>query len=96
MKHENSLNLYLLKKVIVSFLDGRYFSGILMNVSAESQEILLDDVPYSISEVSNIEMVGHVTYHTYADEPQKACEIDGLFFGVENIPLLRYIVQLKR
>lgn len=87
MKHGtdyNGLNLYLLKKVMVSFLDGRYISGVLMNASLTSQEILVDDVAYPISEISDIEMIGNVTHHTYAGDPKKACEIDGLYFGLDD------------
>lgn len=68
----NNLSLYLLKKVIVTFSDGRCASGILTNVSPRSQEIILDNVAYSINEILNIEMTGNITYHTYSNDSKKS------------------------
>lgn len=79
-----NLSFYLLKKVVVTFLNGQSVCGILKNVLIASQEILIDDLTYSTCTISDIEMTGSITYHTYAKEPQKACEIDGLYFGLDD------------
>lgn len=78
------LNLYLLKKVIVTFVDGRCARGFLTNVSPVSQEIMLDNAAYSIGDILDIEMTGSVTYHTYSDDCKKSCDIDGLYFGLDD------------
>lgn len=80
----NNLNLYLLKKVVITFTNGMNASGVLMNVSPLSQEIMLDNVAYSISGISDIEMTGNITYHTYSNDSKKSCDIDGLYFGVND------------
>lgn len=80
----NNLNLYLLKKVMVTFIDGRCAGGALTNVSSAAQEIVLDDAAYPVSEIADIEMTGSVAYHTYASDPQRACDIDGLYFAVDD------------
>ncbi len=80
----NNLSLYLLKRVIVTFADGRCAGGILTNVSPTAQEIMLDNVAYSINDISDIEMTGNITYHTYSKDSKKSCDIDGLYFGLDD------------
>lgn len=80
----NNLSLYLLKKVVVTFYDGRCTSGTLMNILPTSQEIVLDNVAYSISNMSNIEMIGSITYHTYSNDHKKSFDIDGLYFDLDD------------
>ncbi len=81
----DNLNLYLLKKVIITFEDGHSASGTLTDISLERDELTLDSTAYSISTIRDIEMTGNVTYHTYAADPQKQCDIDGLYFGLNDI-----------
>ena len=80
----NNISLYLLKRVIVTFTDGRRDGGILTNISPMSQEIMLDNVAYSINDISDIEMTGNITYHTYSKDSKKSCDIDGLYFGLDD------------
>ena len=80
----NTLNLYLLKKVLITFSDCRCVNGILMNIMPLSQEIMIDDSTYSINSISDIEMVGNITYHTYSNDPENHCDIDGLYFGLKD------------
>ena len=79
-----NFGLYLLKRVIVTFADGRSACGVLNSFSPESSEIVLDDTPYPIGEITDMEMTGSVTYHTYAADSGSACDIDGLYFGLED------------
>ena len=60
----NNISLYLLKRVIVTFTDGRRDGGILTNISPMSQEIMLDNVAYSFNDISDIEVNGNITCHT--------------------------------
>ncbi len=80
----NTLNLYLLKKVLITFSDCHCVNGILMNIMPQSQEIMIDDCTYSINSISDIEMVGNITYHTYSNDPENHCDIDGLYFGLKD------------
>ncbi len=80
----NNISLYLLKRVVVTFTDGRRDGGILTNISPMSQEIMLDNVAYSINDISDIEMTGNITYHTYSKDRKKSCDIDGLYFGLDD------------
>ncbi len=79
-----TLQLYLLKQVAVTFTDGRLQRGVLTNVMPTDRAIMLDGETYPISEVADVEMVGEISYHTYADDSQKVCDIGGLFFGLDD------------
>lgn len=81
--NNNQLICYLLRKVVVTMADGQCMYGTLREILPESDEILLDDIKYPLNSVSDIEMTGSIDYHTYAEEPGKACEIDGLYFGLD-------------
>lgn len=80
----NNLSLYLLKRVIVTFANGRCAGGILTNVSPMAQEIMLDNATYSLDDISDIEMTGNITYHTYSKDSKKSCDIDALYFGLDD------------
>lgn len=79
-----SLSFYLLKKVLVTFSDGQSVHGELKAILPGSQELLIDDTAYSMDSVVDIETTGVVDYHTYAEDPQKACELNGMFFGLDD------------
>ena len=70
---------------MITFEDSPSVSGMLTDVSLEKNELTLDNTAYSISTIRDIEMTGNVTYHTYAVDPQKQCDIDGLYFGLNDI-----------
>lgn len=80
----NALNLYLLKEVIITFANGRFINGVLSNVVSTTQEIMLDNTLYPVSSISDIEMVGSITYHTYSEDMMSAYDINGLYFPVDN------------
>ena len=80
----HNINLYLLKTVRITFSDGTFVSGHLNNVLMQTGEVLIDDATYSIDNMSDIEVTGQLNYHTYPDDPRKACEVDDLFFGIED------------
>lgn len=81
----DQVKLYLLKKVIVTFSDGTHVSGLLAGIIAATNQIIVDSTMYSLNDVSDIEMVGSISYHTYHKDKAKACEIDGLFFGLADL-----------
>ena len=56
-----NFGLYLLKRVIVTFADGRSACGILNSFSPESSEIVLDDTPYPAAATAAMETTGTVT-----------------------------------
>lgn len=82
----NIINAYILKQVLITLSDGTTLQGKVTNILPETNEVCLDDnAPISLSDVTDMETVEPVAYHTYADDPQKAFEIVPLklFFGKE-------------
>lgn len=92
----NEILLYFLKRVNVTFTNGDKFTGTLQNVDSASNEILIDNVQHPLNDVVDIEMIGKVDYHAYAKNSAENCEIDGIFFGIEdfvqntNLELISY------
>lgn len=84
MVNFDNINLYLLKNVQITFSDGICASGMLKSIQFETNEVRIDDVVYPLNSISDLEMIGAVTYHTYFNDERKACDIDGLYFSLDD------------